>query len=144
MGHYGKAFEAYRKNVVEAMRPTANTRVLETATVMSPFEPPCELVELPVWDGAGVRVELKREDDKVLLLLPGRREEELGGREERPEEESGEVLLSPAAISWPVPQEIAEPSGWTVWDGGTLFPLGSVMVNLVVQYFSVEEEEENS
>ena len=144
MGRYGEAFETYRKKVVEATRPIVNTRVLEMAIAMSPFELFCELVELPVWVGVGVRVELKREDDGILLLLPGRPEEELEGTEEGPEEESGEVLSSPAARSWPVPQEIAEPSGWTFWGGGTLFPLESVMVNLVVQYFSVEEEEVNS
>ena len=126
--------------MAEATRPIANTRVLEMATAASPFEPLCELVELPVWDGAGERVELKREEDEMLLLPPGI----LEGREEGPEEDAGEVLLSPAAISAPRPQGMFEPSGWVFWGGGTLFPSWSVMVNLVVQYFVPEEEEENS
>lgn len=144
MGHYGGGFEAYKKNVAEATRPIVNTRVLEMATVMPPFKLLCELVELPLWVGAGVRVELKREDDKTLLLRPGRLEEGLEGGEEESEEESGKELLSPDAISVPVPQETFEPSGWVLLGGGTLFPFESVMANLVVQYFSVEEEEENS
>jgi hypothetical protein len=144
VGHYGETFEAYRKKAAEATRPTANTRALEMATVISPFELVCELVEFPVWDGAGVRVELKREDDEMLLLPPGRPDEELEGREEGPEEELGKELLSPAAIRLPVPQPMGEPSGWVFSGAGTLFPFASVMVNLVVQYFWVEEEEANS
>ena len=47
MGHYARAFESYKKNAVEAVtRPIAKTRILGTATAISPFELLCELVEL--------------------------------------------------------------------------------------------------
>lgn len=129
--------------MAEATRPIANTRVLEMATAASPFEPLWELVELPDWVGVGERVELKREEDEMLLPPLGR-PEELEGREEGSEEGAGEVLLLPAAISAPVPQGMFEPSGWVFWGGGTLFPSWSVIVNLVVQYFTVEALQENS
>ena len=88
-----------------------------------------------------MRVEVNREEDE--LLLSESVEEELDGREELPEGEEGpdRVLLS---ASLPVPQGILSPFGWAASVGGVLFPFSSVMVNLVVQYFSVEEEEVNS
>jgi len=118
-----------------ATRPTTNTTALGTATLIPPFE---LLWVLPDWVGTGFLVELEREEGDVeilpLLLLPGRLDEGLEGREEGPErEDEGKEL--PLARRVPVPQAILSPFGWVVSDGGVLFPFGSVMVNLVVQYF---------
>lgn len=89
-------------------------------------------------------VELEREKgDEEILLLPGRLEDGLEGREERPEEEDMGNELPPSRIL-PVPQGILSPFDWVGLVGGVLVPSWPVMVNLVVQYFTVEELELNS
>ena len=137
--------EFYEKNAAEATRPTKKAATLGTATTKPSLELPWVL---PVWLGEGLPVELEWEEGEVdilLLLLWGRLEEEPEGWEEGPEEEDmAEELLLPLLRRLPVPQAMLSPFGWVVWGGGVLLPSWSVMVNLVVQYFWVEEEVLNS
>jgi hypothetical protein len=136
--------EFYKSTAEAATRPTKNAATLGTATTKAPLELPWVL---PVWLGAGEPVELDFEECDVetllLLPLPERLED---GPEDREEglEEGGTDEEVPLLRRLPVPQGILSPLGWVVWSGGVLFPFWSVMVNLVVQYFSVEEAVLNS